>query len=154
VTLVFRLLWVILAFLLACAAAAVVVTLGLLVPELSEAADPASHALIVWMTALWAVVIAVYAMLPAMLLIVIAEGFGLRSFLIYAVAGGALAGLGFGLGDASGIPIRLPPGHDTEVVLAAGIAGGLFYWLLAGRRAGDWRKPRRPQGPTFEPDRL
>jgi hypothetical protein len=30
-------------------------------------------------------------------------------------------------------------GHNTEVFAAAGIAGGLVYWLFAGRKAGAWK---------------
>jgi hypothetical protein len=36
-----------------------------------------------------------------------------------------------------------PPGsdfaHEREVFAAAGIAGGMVYWLFAGRRAGQWK---------------
>jgi len=28
---------------------------------------------------------------------------------------------------------------NREVFAAAGIAGGLVYWLIAGRRAGMWK---------------
>jgi hypothetical protein len=29
--------------------------------------------------------------------------------------------------------------RNREVFAAAGIAGGLVYWLIAGRRAGTWK---------------
>ena len=40
-----------------------------------------------------------------------------------------------------------PVGHGLEIVAAAGIVGGLVYWLIAGRNAGAWREPRRPLRP-------
>jgi hypothetical protein len=83
-------------------------------------------------------------MLPAMLVVVLAEGFGWRSVLIYAGFGGALAlllyyGLGFSfdMGEPVGDNFL---GREREVLAAAGIAGGLVYWLAAGRRAGAWRR--------------
>ena len=29
--------------------------------------------------------------------------------------------------------------REREVLAASGIAGGLVYWLIAGRRAGFWK---------------
>jgi len=29
--------------------------------------------------------------------------------------------------------------RTTEITAAAGVAAGLVYWLVAGRRAGNWR---------------
>ena len=62
-------------------------------------------------------------------------------FLVYAAAGGVLAmalfyGVDFAgyVGDPDGFLAR-----EREVLAAAGIAGGLVYWLFAGRRAGAWR---------------
>jgi hypothetical protein len=37
---------------------------------------------------------------------------------------------------------RPPPpiSHDAEIAAAAGVAFGLAYWALAGRKAGLWRE--------------
>ena len=48
--------------------------------------------------------------------------------------------LGYGL-DFGGY-VAAPDGdlaREREVFAAAGIAGGLVYWLIAGRRAGVWK---------------
>ena len=88
------------------------------------------------------------AMLPALLVIVIAEVARMRSFLYYGV-GGALVGLASYFG--TDISVRLenttdvaPVGHTLQLAAAAGIVGGLAYWLIAGRNAGRWRDPRTP----------
>ena len=88
------------------------------------------------------------AMLPALLVIVIAEAARMRSFLYYGV-GGALVGLASYFG--TDISVRLenttdvaPVGHTLQLAAAAGIVGGLVYWLIAGRNAGRWREPRAP----------
>src|SRR5271169_2440277 len=64
----------------------------------------------------------------------------LRSIVVYGVIGGSLAlvaayGLDFG-GYISAPDADMM--HEREVFAAAGIAGGLVYWLFAGRRAGAW----------------
>jgi hypothetical protein len=33
----------------------------------------------------------------------------------------------------------------------AGIVAGLVYWMIAGRNAGAWRAPPRPQRPPPPP---
>ena len=86
-------------------------------------------------------------MVPAVLVIAIAEAVRMRSFLYYG-AGGALIGLiayygtdiSARLENTTDIdPVRFP----LQLAAAAGIIGGLVYWLLAGRNAGKWYE-RRP----------
>jgi phosphotransferase system glucose/maltose/N-acetylglucosamine-specific IIC component len=86
------------------------------------------------------------AFLPALVVIVIAEAARLRNFLYYGV-GGALVGLASYYG--SDISVRLenttdvaPVGNALQLAAAAGIIGGLVYWVIAGRNAGRWREPR------------
>jgi H+/Cl- antiporter ClcA len=86
------------------------------------------------------------AILPALLAIVITEAARLRSFLYYGV-GGALVALASYYG--SDISVRLenttdvpPVNNALQLAAAAGIIGGLAYWLIAGRNAGRWREPR------------
>ena len=89
-------------------------------------------------------------MLPAMLIIALAEGFRLRSVLFYALAGAALA-----LGLSYGWDLRLLRNpdddlgaHGAEIMAAAGIVAGFVYWALAGRNAGAWRKPPFASSPS------
>jgi hypothetical protein len=140
-----RLLWVLFAFLIASTAAALVVTLG------SLAADPANPGtgvvldetvgLIVGVSG---VLIATVTLLPAALLIAIAESLRLRSFVFYTLAGAVMACYG-GLGR--GFTAKLGFDHSSEVWAASGIAAGLIYWLLAGRQAGAWRDARAAAQP-------
>jgi hypothetical protein len=88
------------------------------------------------------------AFLPALVVILFAEIARMRSFLYYGV-GGALVGLASYFG--SDISVRLenttdvpPVGHSLQLAAAAGIIGGLAYWLIAGRNAGRWRERRLP----------
>lgn len=74
-------------------------------------------------------------LLPAMLVILVGELAGIRALLYYIVAGGAAAvvmplvsATQDGLGEAYS-------GAYFGMVATAGFAGGLAYWLLAGRRA-------------------
>ena len=138
-----RLLMMILAYLLACVAASLVLTIGALAPQGDDLA-----ALGVPPRALWAIVgvaasvIAAVAMLPALLVIALAEGLAWRSVLVYGAAGGVLAlALAYGLDFAGfiGAPDAILA-RERELFAASGIAGGLVYWLLAGRNAGAWRR--------------
>ena len=88
------------------------------------------------------------AFVPAVLLIVVAEVMRLRRLLYYAAAG-AVVGLTSYYG--SNVEMRLenttdvsPAFHPLQLAAAAGIIGGLVYWLLAGRNAGRWREPAQP----------
>ena len=77
-------------------------------------------------------------LVPALLVIVLAEGFGWRSFVVYGVLGGALA-MALSTGSISPAMSAIPDSflaREREVFAAAGIAGGLVYWLFAGRKAG------------------
>ncbi len=80
-------------------------------------------------------------MLPALLVIALTEGFALALVVLYGVLGGALAlALAYGI-DFAGY-VAAPDSdlaHEREVLAASGIAGGLVYWLFAGRKAGSWK---------------
>jgi hypothetical protein len=85
------------------------------------------------------------AMLPTLLIVALTEAFAWRSSLVYAALGGVIAlALSYGadfagyLGEAGS-----DPAHEREVLAAAGIAGGLVYWLFAGRNAGVWKQGSR-----------
>lgn len=117
----------------ACAAAALVT----LAPAWDDLASLGLQSAALWsIVGVAAVVIWGMALLPALLVIVLAESFALRSSVLYAVLGGALAlALGFGL-DFAGYIAAPGVAREREVFAAAGIAGGFVYWLFAGRNAG------------------
>jgi hypothetical protein len=90
-------------------------------------------------------------LLPAVILIALAEAFKVRSLLAHLIVGAALIAAGY---YASGLA---PPSYEesidhsppviprgVEIAAAGGAVFGLAYWLIAGRNAGRWREPRQP----------
>ncbi len=138
---IIRIMVVILAYFLASIAASIILTIGTLTPAWDDLLSLGIQSAAVWsVVAVGAAVIATIAMLPALLMIALAEGFAWRSSLVYAALGGVLAlALGYGLDFAGylGEPDSYPT-REREVLAAAGIAGGFVYWLFAGRKAGSW----------------
>jgi hypothetical protein len=62
----------------------------------------------------------------------VSEAFGIRSWIFYVAAGGAtswVAAFLLGLGGEESFV-------SAEATVAAGLVGGLFYWAVAGRTAG------------------
>ncbi|HET7022685.1 MAG TPA: hypothetical protein VFI58_18400 [Xanthobacteraceae bacterium] len=75
--------------------------------------------------------------LPAAIGIFVPEAFAIRSFVFHAANGAVSALIGwnlFGYIDESGVPLNEP-----LPVIAAGLAGGLAYWAIAGFSAGFWK---------------
>lgn len=137
-----RLLTVILAYVLACIAASIVLTLGTLAPQWDQMAPQGMPSVALWsVIGVGSAVIGVIALLPSFLVIAIAEGFVWRSFVLYAALGAVLAltlTYGIDFGRYLGGPDHGAT-HAQEVFAASGIAGGLVYWLFAGRKAGAWK---------------
>jgi hypothetical protein len=143
-----RVFMVLVAYVLACVAAAIVLTVGTLTPQWDELAQQGLAQQGIPSAALWAVagvsaaVIFGIAALPSLFVIAVAEGFAWRSIVLYGALGGVLAlALTYGI-DFSGYA-RGPDtlfAHEREVLAASGIAGGLVYWLFAGRNAGAWKR--------------
>ena len=147
-TVLFRITMMFIGYVWACIAASLVLALGTLTPQWNGffasfgLESPQAQSAAMWtVVGLGAFIIFFVGVLPMLLIIVITEGFGLRSVVVYGVIGGALAlvmiyGLDFGGYIAA-------PGsdlaHEREVFAAAGIAWGLVYWLFAGRKAGSWK---------------
>src|ERR1700728_4154104 len=134
-----RIVMVFIAYMLACGAAAVVLAIGTLTPNWDDLASLGlPSAMIWWVVGVGAAIISVVAFLPSLLVIALTEGFPWRSSVLYAALGGVLAlALCYGL-DFAGY-VGEPDGYiarEREVLAAAGIAGGLVYWLFAGRKAG------------------
>ena len=137
-----RLLVMILAYVLACVAASSVFTMGALNPHWDDLTASGLPPAAIWaIVAVGAPIIGVVASLPALLIVAVAEGFGWRSVLLYAALGGALAlALSYGI-DLPG-DISQPTTYfarERQLLAASGIAGGLVYWLFAGRSAGSWK---------------
>lgn len=83
-----------------------------------------------------ALFVAYFAFIPSMAVIVLAEWFGWRSWLAYAV-GGAFVTLAVSALFAS-TRADTPAPELLPVMIASGIAAGLVYWMVSGRRAGLW----------------
>ena len=143
-----RIVMAFLGYMLACIAAALVLTLGSLAPNWNEVMAPLgpqagdAESIALWsVTGLAAIIIFSVGFLPSLLVIALAEGLALRSAVVYGIVGALLAlAMAYGL-DFAGY-IASSEGDlagNREVFAAAGIAGGLVYWLIAGRRAGMWK---------------
>jgi hypothetical protein len=150
VALIARTFVVLFAFFAASMVAGLVLTLGLLPPEFDELAPmPGAHAGFGLAVAFSALLVSGFALIPALLFIALAEGFRLRSFVFYAGFGAAIALLtahGWNFSSVDGSPAYPLVGREQEVFAAAGIAAGLAYWALAGRKAGAWRAERARSG--------
>jgi hypothetical protein len=75
--------------------------------------------------------------MPAAIGVLFAEAFAVRSWMFHAANGAAAAWIGwslFGYVDDSRTALNSP-----LAVIAAGLAGGLAYWLIAGWSAGFWK---------------
>ena len=75
--------------------------------------------------------------LPAAIGVLLAETFALRSWMFHAGNGAVSAWIAwnlFGYIDNSRVPLNGP-----AAVIAAGLAGGFAYWVIAGWNAGFWK---------------
>jgi hypothetical protein len=139
-SLVGRVLVIALALLLASMAAAFIIAFGILMEwhELFAGTGEAG-----WLTfGVFGLISSMKGLLPALLVIVIAEALSIRASLFYAAVGGlGLVGLYYGLGLAEREPDLLIR-RDLEIMAGAGIAAGFVYWIIAGRKAGAWREPK------------
>src|SRR5215467_8217619 len=76
------------------------------------------------------------ALLPALVVILATEAARLRNFLYYGV-GGALVGLASYYGSDISVGLEnttdvAPVNNALQLAAAAGIVGGIVYWLIAG----------------------
>ena len=140
-----RIIVIIVAVMLATFAAGIAIAMGLLGPEWHGfSGDVVERGTFSVFVVTSSVFVGAVTLLPLAILIAVAEIFKIRSLLIYAVAGAAIALLSY-----SATPLyyeesidRPPPpiSHAAQVAAAAGIVFGGVYWLVAGRKAGRWRE--------------
>ena len=146
-----RLFVILFAFLFACLAAGMIVIGAVLYPEFSElGTGPIDQGAINVVLGFGFIFISGFALLPAMIVVLITEAFHIRSVLAYALGGGVV-GLACYLGlipfDTDTLHFNGIVRRHLEIMTGAGIVAGLVYWMIAGRNAGGWREPRRPLTP-------
>jgi hypothetical protein len=86
------------------------------------------------------------ALLPALVVIVLAETLAIRSVLFYAFAGGAVSCLLYvRTNDWNTLAFSVDgfARREIEIMAAAGIVAGFIYWAVAGRNAGRRTGPAR-----------
>lgn len=147
-----RIIVILFAFCVACMVGGTIVTFAILFPELSAMdtgiIDPNVINILVGFGFIF---FSGFALVPALIVVVITEAFNIRSVIAYAL-GGAIVGLACYLGlipyDTTTMTFDGIVRRHLEVMTGAGIVAGLIYWLIAGRKAGAWRQPRpRPPQP-------
>ncbi|QPF85047.1 hypothetical protein IC762_01540 [Bradyrhizobium genosp. L] len=145
-----RLFVVFFAFLMACFVAGAIVVGAVLYPEISDFGGQIDQSAINIVLGFGFIFISGFALLPALIIVLITEAFYIRSILAYAV-GGALVGAACYLGlvpfDPDTMHFEGIVRRHMEIMTGAGIVAGLVYWLIAGRNAGAWREPRRALPP-------
>lgn len=142
-----RIIVIFFALIAAIVAAGIVLAIGIVAPDWAGVdSDPFERVSFFIVSFFATSFVGAVALLPALVVIIISEAARLRNFLYFGV-GGALVGLASYYG--SDISVRLenttdvaPVGNTLQLAAAAGIVGGLVYWLIAGRNASRWREPR------------
>jgi hypothetical protein len=146
-SLIGRIIVILFAFCVACMVGGTIVTFAILFPELSAmdtgVIDPNVINILIGFGFIF---VSGFALIPALVVVVITEAFNIRSVIAYAL-GGAVVGLACYLGlipyDTTTMTFDGIVRRHLEVMTGAGIVAGLIYWLIAGRKAGAWRQPRQ-----------
>jgi hypothetical protein len=92
-------------------------------------------------------IFAYHMFVPALIGVVIAEALALRSWMYHAANGAVAAWLGWALTKDIRDEYRFLT--DPGPLIAAGLAGGLVYWLIAGWTAGFWKPVGAPRQPAL-----
>jgi hypothetical protein len=142
-----RLFVILFGFFAACLVAGIIVVGAFLFPEFSDlTAAPFDQTAINVVFGLGFIFVSGFALVPAMIVVLITEAFHIRGALTYAVGGG-LVGLACYLGlipfDPDTLRFDGIVRRHLEIMTGAGIAAGVMYWMIAGRNAGAWREPPR-----------
>ena len=142
-----RIIVIIFGLLLAILVAGITLAIGIVLPEWAAMdSDPIERVIFFFVAFFATSYVGAVAMLPAELVIAISEIARMRSFIYYGV-GGALVALASYYGADISFQLEnttdvTPVANALQLAAAAGILGGLTYWLVAGRNAGRWREPR------------
>ena len=141
--LVWRIIVIFFAFLVASLVAGALVVAAIMYPAVSDLdLGPMERDLFTVAAGFGFIFVSGAAFLPALIMAVVTEAFSIRSIIFYA-AGGALFGLGVYLAftpfDPASMSFTGIDRRELEVMAGAGILAGLVYWAIAGRRAGMWR---------------
>lgn len=153
-SLIGRIFVILFGFLAACFVAGMIVVGAVLYPEISDLGDgPIDQDAINVLLGFGFIFLSGFALLPALIVVLVTEAFYIRSVLAYAV-GGAIVGAACYLGlvpfDIETLRFDGIIRRHLEIMTGAGIVAGLVYWLIAGRNAGAWRQPP-PQLPPPPP---
>ena len=144
-------------FLAACFVTGMIVVIALLYPEFSDlGTGPIDSSAMNILLGFGFIFISGFALIPALIVVLVTEAFCIRSILAYA-AGGAICGAACYLGlvpfDPATMHFEGIVRRHLEIMTGAGIVAGFTYWLIAGRNAGTWRRPPRSPGPPDAPAR-
>ncbi|RZN29391.1 hypothetical protein [Bradyrhizobium sp. Leo121] len=146
-----RVFLILLAFLASCLVAGMIIVVAVLYPELSDiGTGQIDQNAINIVLGFGFIFISGFALLPALIVVLITEAFNVRGALSYAI-GGAIVGAACYLGlvpfDPDTFRFEGIVHRHLEIMTGAGIVAGLVYWLIAGRTAGAWREPPRKLPP-------
>jgi hypothetical protein len=110
----------------------------------SNSSDDATLSLLVAGSAFFVLLMAAafMMMLPAIVGVVLAEALALRSWIYHAANGAISAWIGWSMISDLRSDYHLE--NQPTIILAAGLAAGFAYWLIAGWSSGFWK-------PVFEP---
>jgi hypothetical protein len=124
---------------------------AVLYPEISDlAGEPIDEDAINVLLGFGFIFVSGFALLPALVVVLITEAFYIRSVLAYGVGGasvGAACYLGLVPFDPDTLQFDGIVRRHLEIMTGAGIVAGLIYWMIAGRSAGAWRNPPPPMRP-------
>ena len=149
-SLIVRLFMITFGFLLACFVASMVVLFTLLFPEMELQTLDIDNNVTNVIIGFGFLLVSGFALVPALCVVLITEAFYIRSMLAYAILGG-LAGLCAYLAfipfDTVAMTFNGIVRRHLEIMVGAGILGGVVYWIVAGRNAGFWREPLTNERP-------
>lgn len=149
-SLIVRLFMIAFGFLLACFVASTVVLFGLLFPEMELQSLDIDSGLVNAILGFGFLLVSGFALVPALCVVLLTEAFYIRSMLAYAVLGGLsglCAYLAFVPFDTVAMTFNGIVRRHLEIMVGAGILGGVVYWVVAGRNAGFWREPMANERP-------
>jgi hypothetical protein len=98
--------------------------------------DPVVFATMIGTGLVGASVVGATALVPAAVLIAVAEAMRLRGLIYHMGAAGVIAFAVWTLGEGSGTGAVRP---GSAIAVAAGFIAGAVYWGIAGRSSGAWQ---------------